>query len=114
MNTTTTMKGGGNAFRYVTQGEIKAIRETGYLRGGNIGETYFTKDLYKSASKAQQRLSLKFPPTHRIEFEVLNSPTMKLSGTKVLPQYNMPGKGAEFMTKDPVKVNLINWQSLNK
>jgi RHS repeat-associated protein len=109
LNTTTK---GTTGFRYVTEGEIKAIRETGFLRGGNLGKTYFTKDLYKSSTKVQQRLSLGLKPTHRIEFEILNNPTMRLFGTKVLPKYKMSGKGAEFMTKDPVKVNLINWQPL--
>ncbi|AIT10850.1 hypothetical protein LSS_21215 [Leptospira santarosai serovar Shermani str. LT 821] len=41
------------------------------LRGGRGGETYFTKDLYKSGAKAQERLSLENKPTHRVEFEVL-------------------------------------------
>lgn len=96
----------------MTEGELKAIQQSGMLRGGNPGKTYFTKDLYKSGAHAQQRLSLPTTPTLRVEFEILNNPTMKLNGSKVLPDFSMPGKGAEFMTTDPVKVRLINWQPL--
>ena len=103
-------KGGGNAFRYMSQAELKAIQETGYLRGGLSGETYFTKDLYKSAAKAQSRLSLGSSPALRVEFEILNNPTLLRNGTKVLPANGMIGRGAEFMTTDLVKVRLINWQ----
>lgn len=108
----TVTKGGGNAFRYMTEGELKAIQQSGMLRGGNPGKTYFTKDLYKSGAHAQQRLSLPTTPTLRVEFEILNNPTMKLNGSKVLPDFGMPGKGAEFMTTNPVRVKLINWQPL--
>lgn len=105
-------KGGTTGFRYMTEGELKAIQQSGMLRGGNPGKTYFTKDLYKSGAHAQQRLSLPTTPTLRVEFEILNNPTMRLNGSKVLPDFGMPGKGAEFMTTDPVKVRLINWQPL--
>jgi hypothetical protein len=104
---------GTTAFRYVTEGEIEAIKNTGYLRGGTTGPTYFTKDLYQSASKAENRLSLPETPTHRIEFKIKNNPPLLLNGNKVSPRYGMHGKGAEFMTKDQVKVNLINWQKLH-
>ena len=105
-------KGSGNAFRYVSQGEIGAIKNTGLLRGGRAGETYFTKDLYKSGLKAQQRLSLGSTPTHRIEFQILNRPTLLRNGTKVTPIPGQPGLGSEFMTLDPVRIRLINVQPL--
>lgn len=96
----------------MTKGELKAIQESGMLRGGNPGQTYFTKDLYKSGAHAQERLSLRTTPTLRVEFEILNNPVMKINGSKVSPDFGMPGKGAEFMTTDVVKVRLINWQPL--
>ncbi|MDC2615792.1 MULTISPECIES: hypothetical protein [Bacteroides] len=108
----TVVKGGTTAFRYMTEGELKAIQNTGLLRGGRAGETFWTKDLYKSASSAQNRLALPSTPTLRVEFEILNNPTLLRNGVKVLPANGMMGKGAEFMTLDPVKVNLINWQPL--
>ncbi len=99
-------------FRYVTEGEIKAIKDTGMLRGGRPGETFFTKDVYKSGAHAQERLSLPTTPTHRIEFEITNNPTMLRNGTKVEPVGSLTGKGSEFMTTDQVHVDLINVQSL--
>ena len=99
-------------YRYMTSGELKAIQETGYLRGGLSGETYFTKDLYKTAAKAQTRLSLSNPPTLRVEFKILNKPTLLKKGTKVKPLNDLIGGGSEFMTLDLVKVKLINWQPL--
>ena len=105
-------KGSGTAFRYVTQGEIQATRSTGLLRGGRAGKTYFTKDLYKSGVKAQQRLSLGGTPTHRLEFQILNKPNLLRNGTKVTPITGQPGLGSEFMTIDPVRIRLINVQPL--
>ncbi|WP_162265814.1 RHS repeat domain-containing protein, partial [Leptospira alstonii] len=106
-NTSTT-----SGYRYVTEGEVQAIKDTGMLRGGRDGETYFTKDLYKSGTKAQERLSLENKPTYRVEFEVKGSPNYEKYGTKVDPLYGQPGKGSEFMTTDKVKVKLINVQPL--
>jgi hypothetical protein len=103
---------GTTGYRYVTEAEILAIKDTGMLRGGRPGETYFTKDVYKSGSHAQERLSLPTTPTHRIEFNITNNPTMLRNGTKVDPVGSLPGKGAEFMTTDPVRVDLINVQPL--
>ncbi|MDI7199939.1 SpvB/TcaC N-terminal domain-containing protein [Leptospira santarosai] len=106
-NTSTT-----SGYRYVTKGEVQAIKDTGMLRGGREGETYFTKDLYKSGAKAQERLSLENKPTHRVEFEISGKPNYEKYGSKVDPLYGQPGKGSEFMTTDPVKVKLINVQPL--
>ena len=99
-------------YRYITEGEKEAIKETEMLRGGNPGETYFTKDIYKSSSRAQDRLSLPTTPKLRVEFEILNNPKLSLNGSKVLPDFKMSGKGAEFMTTDPVRVRIINIQPL--
>jgi len=51
----------------MSQAELKAIQETSYLRGGLSGETYFTKDLFKSAAKAQSRLSLGSSPFRKVK-----------------------------------------------
>jgi hypothetical protein len=102
----------GNGYRYVTKGEIEPTRSTGSLRVGREGETFFTKDLYNSGIKAQQRLSLDVKPTHRLEFEILSNPDLLRNGTKVGPLYGQPGLGSEFMTIDPVKIRIINVQPL--
>ena len=105
-------KAGGNAFRYMSQAELEAVQSTGLLRGGRAGETFFTKDLFKSAASAQNRLALPSSLALRVEFQILNNPTLLRNGTKVLPANGMMGRGAEFMTLDPVNVKLINWQPL--
>ncbi len=105
-------KGSGNAFRYVTQGEINAIKNTGLLRGGRPGETFFTKDVFRSGARAQQRLALPTRPTHRIEFSIRNNPHLLRNGTKVRPAFGQSGRGAEFLTTDPVRVNIFNIQPL--
>jgi len=51
-------------------------------------------------------------PTLRVEFEILNNPTLLRNGTKVRPLPGLSGGGAEFMTTDPVRIRLINWQPL--
>ena len=84
-----------SAFRYMTDAELNAIKKTGLLRGGKTGETFFTKDLYKSASKAQERLALPSAPTLRTEFEILNNPQLLRNGSKVSPAFNQIGQGAE-------------------
>jgi RHS repeat-associated protein len=104
---------GTRGSRVMTEGEIQAVKDTGMLRGGNPGETYFTKDLYKSGTKAQERLSLPTKPTHRLEFEIKNNPQMQRNGTKVTPANGQPGKGSEFMTTDPVEVKILNIQPLS-
>ena len=104
--------GARGGFRYMTQGELTAIQKTGLLRGGRAGDTFFTKYLYKSVAKASQRLGLESTPTLRVEFEILNNPTLLKNGTKVLSLKGLSGGGAEFMTLEPVKVRLINWQLL--
>ena len=103
---------GTRGYRYVAESEIEAIKNTGMLRGGREGETFYTKDLYKSGSHAQDRLSLPNAPTHRVEFEIINNPSLVRNGTKVEPVGSLPGKGSEFMTTDPVQVKLINVQPL--
>jgi hypothetical protein len=103
---------GMNGYRYMTEAELKAVQETGMLRGGRQGKTYFTKDLFKSGLKAQQRLSLPTIPTIRAEFQVQNEIRLLNNGTKVFPLPGLIGRGSEFMSADKVMVKLINWQKL--
>lgn len=99
-------------YRYMAEGELKAVEGSKLLRGGRTGETYFTKDFYKSGEQAQQKLSLQDTPAIRMKFKIKNNPVLQLNGTKVAPKYGMPGGGTEFMTTDKVKVKIINWQKL--
>jgi hypothetical protein len=100
-------------FRFVTEGEVDAIRDTGLLRGGRPGETFFTTQEIKSATRAQQRLSLPQTPTHRVEFEILNNP--RIQGPRRVdpdPDLGLSGKSSELLSTDPVKARIINVQPL--
>ncbi len=52
-------------------------------------------------------MALPGSPALRVEFQILNNPTLLRNGTKVLSVNGMMGKGAVFMTLDPIKVRLI-------
>ena len=90
--------------------EADAVKDTGKLRGGIEGETFFTDSRFKTKEKAQKRLSLEKEPEVQMEFRVKNDPKMELNGTKVKPDYGQVGKGKEFMTNQPVEVEIINVQ----
>jgi len=45
-----------------------------------------------------------------MEFRIKNNPRPFKNGTKVEPKYGNVGKGKEFSTFDPVKVEVINVQ----
>ena len=64
----------GTYTRYIGEGELPAIEQTGLLRGGRPGETYFTTDGYVSKNSAMQRLALEQGPDYRVEFKLLNRP----------------------------------------
>ena len=63
--------------RYVLEGELEAIQETGLLRGGRPGKTCFSTDTYETSKEATSRLSLKVPPEYRVELEILNHPSIQ-------------------------------------
>jgi hypothetical protein len=60
----------------MVKAELDAIYDTGFLRGGNSGPTYFTTDVYVSASQAQQQLSLTTIPQIGVEFQIVNAPSI--------------------------------------
>jgi len=45
-----------------------------------------------------------------MEFRIKNNPELKRNGANVEPDFNQPGKGKEFMTNQPVEVEVINVQ----
>ena len=103
--------GSGTYYRYMSEAEYKAVQKTGYLRGGNTGETFFTNTNYTSASSAQSNLSLKTTSQYMVEFKITNNPNVT-GGTIVQPHYGQLGGGIEFVTTDPVQVQIINAQPL--
>ncbi len=91
--------------RYCSNAELKAIKETGILRGGIPGRSYFTTDKYTTSAEAQERLSLGTLPEVRIEFSITNSP--KIFGPSIVQADKIGhlGKGIEYWS--PNKVDLI-------
>jgi len=80
------------------------------LRGGNPGETFFTDSRFRSAGAAQDRLSLPNKPEVQMEFRIRNTPHMQRNGTRISPSHGGRGGGKEYMTTDPVEVDIINVQ----
>ncbi len=95
-------------YRVMTEAELNAVKETGRLRGGWEGETYFTDSYYKNADNAQNRLSLKNKPQYILEFKIINNPKVA-GGSRVEPTYGGTGGGREYVTTDPVEVKIINY-----
>ncbi|MBI4511331.1 MAG: Hint domain-containing protein, partial [Deltaproteobacteria bacterium] len=102
--------GGKPLYRSMSQAEADAVRETGVLRGGRPGETYWTDSRFRSADRAQDRLSLPNRPEVQMEFRLKSSPAMSRDGTRVAPDYGGRGGGREYMSTDPVEVEIINVQ----
>lgn len=94
----------------MSKAEAEAVKQTGKLRGGNPGETFFTDSRFRSGARAQDRLSLPQRPEVQMEFRIKNNPTLLKKGTRVTPDYGRRGGGREFMTTDPVRVGVINIQ----
>ena len=97
-------------YRSMSRAEASAVQQTGKLRGGREGETFFTDSRFRSADRAQDRLSLPQRPEVQMEFRITNSPTISRNGTRVDPSYDGRGGGREYMTTDPVEVEIINVQ----
>ncbi len=97
-------------YRSMSRAEAEAVQRTGILRGGREGETFFTDSRFRSADRAQDRLSLPQRPEVQMEFRITNSPTISRNGTRVDPSYDGRGGGREYMTTDPVEVEIFNVQ----
>ncbi|KAB8333634.1 hypothetical protein SD80_012640 [Scytonema tolypothrichoides VB-61278] len=97
-------------YRSMTKAEAEAVKETGFLRGGREGETFFTDSRFRSATKVQDRLSLPQQPEVQMEFQIRNEPSFTIAGARVAPAFGGRGGGREYMTTDPVKVEIINVQ----
>jgi hypothetical protein len=103
--------------RYVGEGEIAAIQQTGLLRGGRPGRTYFTIDHYFKGSHAINRLSLEHIPEYRVDFEILNQPSIKGPErvAPLIPPFKAvfrEGWGIQYRTWDPVRVRVLRIQRM--
>jgi hypothetical protein len=83
--------------RFMSKAELQIVQETGKLRGGRRGETYFTVNRYRTVRSAMRYLSLPNPPEVRLDFKILNQP--RIYGPRVAePKYGQPGGGTELWT----------------
>ena len=94
----------------MSRAEADAVRKTGMLRGGRPGETYWTDSRFRSAERAQDRLSLPERPEVQMEFRLKGAPVLTRNGTRVAPDYGGRGGGREYMSTKPVEVEVINVQ----
>jgi hypothetical protein len=104
--------GGQSYYRYMVPAELESVQQTGLLRGGRPGETFFTADSYTSAAEAQDKLALPDPPQLRVRFIILNTITLSREGSIVEPAFGGQGGGREWATFDQVQVEIIDVQPL--
>jgi len=107
----------GTYLRYISEGELQAIQETGLLRGGRVGKTYFTTDEFERAGEALSRLALKEAPSYRVEFEIISRSRI-YGPQRVWPWFRprdpgfRAGWGVEYWSPDPVRVRLLRIERL--
>lgn len=105
--------------RAVSQAELDAIKNTGFLRGGISSAdnpTFFTQGAFSSATKAQRRLGLTGDlRDFRVDFRITNNPSIA-GPTRVNPLPGRPGTGGgiEFSSPDPVGIELLNVAPLRR
>ena len=82
----------------MSKAELRIVQETGKLRGGRGGKTYFTVNRYRTVRSAMRYLSLPNPPEVRLDFKILNK-QLRIYGPRVAePKYGQPGGGTELWT----------------
>ncbi len=106
-------KGSGSKrlYRAMSEQELKAVQETGKLRGGIEGRTYFTDSYFRNANNAQSKLSLPFKPEYIMEFEITNNPIIS-GGNSVVAAYNGVGGAREYFSLDAINVDIVNFQKM--
>lgn len=103
---------GGEFYRYMSVEEARAVPESGLLRGGRPGRTYWTSDLYEQAEEAVERLALKDSPLVRMRFRIRNEPHTRKRGDEVEPALGRGGGGTEWMSQERVEVEVISVDQL--
>ncbi len=97
--------------RYMSRSELETVQETGLLRGGRPGETYFTTNRCRTVRSAEEKLALPRAPEVRLDFEIVNQPRI-YEPRKVAPAFGKPGGGIDYWSPDPVRVRIIRWCDL--
>lgn len=100
-------------YRYMSRAELRAVEETGMLRGRLPGRTYWTTDLYTTTRQAKSHLALSTLPEVRVEFRITNEPVLRRAADTVEPSMGEPGGGSEYMTTEKVSVEVIRIDNLD-
>jgi hypothetical protein len=90
-------------YRAMSASEVQAVQETGYLRGGRTGQTFFTNTPYYSSGAAQSQLSLPTSPNYMMQFRISNNPSI-FGPQTVGSMYGYKGGGVEYYSFDTVRV----------
>ncbi len=98
--------------RAMSRAELKAMQETGLVRGGRPGTHYASDSVNSSAGRAQQRLALPNKPEVKITIEV--SKGKFSSPARVEPNYNMPGGGMERTATGKIPVLIKRVEELRQ
>jgi len=99
-------------YRAMSAAEVQAVQDSGYLRGGRNGQTFFTNSAYYSSASAQSQLSLPTSPDYMMQFRILNNPNV-FGPQTVAPMYGYSGGGIEYYTFDAVRVVIESVWKLN-
>ena len=95
----------------MAEAELRAVQETGLLRGGRPGTTYFTTNKYRTRQSAVRFLSLPNTPDVRVDFKILNNPRI-FGPMRVDPDFGQPGGGIQYWSDDPVAVRILRIANL--
>ncbi len=104
---------GQSFYRYMSRAELQAVEQSGMLRGGVRGRTYWSTDFYEGAGEAKRRLALGRAPEIRIEFKITNEPLLRREGDLVDASMGEPGGGTEYMSTEQVHVEVIRVDNLD-
>ena len=99
-------------YRAMSSAEAQAVQDTGYLRGGREGQTFFTNTPYYSSRTAQSQLSLPTSPDYMVQFRISNNPSI-FGPQMVGSMYGYNGGGVEYYTYDAVRVVIESIWKLN-
>lgn len=96
-------------YRYMSRAEREVIEDTGMLRGGDDGPTFWTDEVYDDPREARARLALgDAVPEVRLAFRLASRPKLMLDGAVVEPTEDRPGGGIEYMTTEKVSVEVVD------
>jgi len=93
-------------YRWMSEAEVIATKETGFMRGGRPGDHYVTDAANSNAKKARQRLALDYTPEVKATIEVPEN--VFPQSTIVKPLDDMPGGGTERVTTGQIPVKIID------